>query len=116
MVTVAINKDRYLADWVETSRRFTLNQVRSGSKGLIRHFGRGFPPETSAFENLELLDDATALGGPVLKDSAAWLDLAVQGRFESGDHWIVVALVVGGGVLEPTTEPLVHVRGNGMHY
>lgn len=116
MVTVAINKDRYLAEWVEASRRFTLNQVRTGNKALIRHFGRGFSPDLPAFDNLELLDEQTAQGGPVLKDSVAWLDLEVQGRIESGDHWIVVGLVVGGGLLEPAAEPLVHVRGNGMRY
>ena len=116
MVTVAINKERYLADWVDTSGRFALNQIPSGNKSLIRHFGRGFAAESSAFEGIECLDAQTALGGPILKDAVAWLDLSVEGRFESGDHWIVVGLVVGGGVLDPTAEPLVHVRGNGMHY
>src|SRR3954464_11070823 len=42
MVTAAIRRDRYVADWIAEAGRFTLNQLATGSRSLIRHFGRGF--------------------------------------------------------------------------
>src|SRR3954454_13606606 len=64
MLTVAVKRDRFVGDWIEASGRFVLNQLATGSKALIRHFGRGFDPDADAFEGLALRDDAA--GGPVL--------------------------------------------------
>ncbi len=114
MLTVAIAKHRYVGDWVINSGRFTLNQLPSGSKALIRHFGRGFEPEAAAFEGLRLLDVPSS--APVLSGAVAYLDAEVAGELASGDHRIVMARVVGGDVLDAGAEPIVHVRHNGFHY
>ena len=53
MVSVALHKDRYVADWVRAAGRFVLNQVPAGNKTLLRHFGKGFDPGVPAFEGLE---------------------------------------------------------------
>src|SRR3954469_16388671 len=65
MVTVAVNRDRYVGDWIAHSGRFALNQIATGSKALIRHFGRGYAAEAPAFEGLGLRADETARGGPI---------------------------------------------------
>src|SRR4051794_25803430 len=52
MLTVALKGDRYVADWIASTGRFPLNQLATGSKALIRHFGRGFAPDAPAFEGL----------------------------------------------------------------
>jgi flavin reductase (DIM6/NTAB) family NADH-FMN oxidoreductase RutF len=114
MVTVAIGGQRYVGDWVAASGRFTLNQLPVGSKALIRHFGRGFAPEAPAFDGLTLRDEPAA--GPVLAGALAYLDAEVAGEIQAGDHRIILGRVVGGAVLEPDAEPMVHVRQNGMHY
>jgi flavin reductase (DIM6/NTAB) family NADH-FMN oxidoreductase RutF len=114
MVTVAIRRDRHVADWVAESGRFALSQLPVGSKALIRHFGRGFPPDAPAFEGVELRHDAR--GGPVLAGAMAFLDAEVAGELAAGDHRIFAARVVAGAVLQPNAEPLVHVRANGFHY
>ena len=114
MVTVAIGGQRYVGDWVAASGRFTLNQLPVGSKALIRHFGRGFAPEAPAFDGLALRDEPAA--GPVLAGALAYLDAEVAGEIQAGDHRIILGRVVGGAVLEPDAEPMVHVRQNGMHY
>jgi flavin reductase (DIM6/NTAB) family NADH-FMN oxidoreductase RutF len=114
MLTVAIGSARYVADWVAETGRFTLNQLPQGSKPLIRHFGRGFAPGVDAFEGLALRDEAQ--GGPVLAGAMAYLDLEVAGEIASGDHRVFLARAIAGAVFPEGGEPLVHVRGSGLHY
>src|SRR5437763_1820902 len=54
MLTVAVRRDREVADLIDATGRFTLSQLAKGSKSLIRHFGRGFAPDAAAFEGLDL--------------------------------------------------------------
>jgi flavin reductase (DIM6/NTAB) family NADH-FMN oxidoreductase RutF len=114
MLTVAIARERYVADWVAGSGRFTLNQLATGSKALIRHFSRGFAPDAFAFEGIPLRHDA--LGGPVLAGALAYLDAEVAGTLAEGDHRIFLGRIVAGGLLEHQGEPFLHVRANGFHY
>jgi flavin reductase (DIM6/NTAB) family NADH-FMN oxidoreductase RutF len=115
-LTVAVAQGRFVGDWITESGRFTLNQLAAGSKPMIRHFGRGFEPNSLAFEGLELLGDETARGGPVLAGAIAFLDTEVAGELAVGDHRVFLARVVGGGPIGSAEEPLVHIRHNGFHY
>jgi flavin reductase (DIM6/NTAB) family NADH-FMN oxidoreductase RutF len=114
MLTVAVAGRRYVGDWVLASGRFTLNQLPSGSKALIRHFGRGFAANAPAFEGLALRDEPAF--APVLAGALAYLDAEVAGALESGDHRVILGRVVAGAVLDPAAEPFVHLRNNGFHY
>jgi flavin reductase (DIM6/NTAB) family NADH-FMN oxidoreductase RutF len=114
MLTVAIRRDRFIADWIADSRRFTLNQVIAHHKPLLRHFARGFEPNEPAFDGLELRHDAE--GGPILADALAFLDCAVVDELVGPDHRIFLAQVVAGALLHSEAEPMIHVRHNGMHY
>jgi len=114
MLTVALRSDREMTARIAEAGRFTLNQVAAGQKHLIRHFARGFEPDAPAFEGIDLRDDGVA--GPVLADALAFLRCEVAGEVQGGDHRIVLARVVEGGVLSADAEPMVHVRKNGAHY
>lgn len=114
MLTVAVKRDRFVGDWIEASGRFTLNQLATGSKSLIRHFGRGFAPDADAFEGIALRNDAA--GGPVLAAALAYLDVEVAGQVSGDDHRVFLGRILAGGLLDPEAEPLVHVRANGFHY
>lgn len=114
MLTVAVNRDRYIGDWIAASGRLALSQLATGSKALIRHFGRGFEPDTPAFEGLGLLQEAA--GGPILEAAMAFLDAEVVGALAEGDHRLFLARIVGGRVLDSGLKPLLHVRANGFHY
>jgi flavin reductase (DIM6/NTAB) family NADH-FMN oxidoreductase RutF len=115
MVTAVVATQRYACEWVAGSGRFTLNQLGAGSKALIRHFGRGFPPEAPAFEGLALRDEPGA-SGPVLAGAIAYLDAEVVGEISSGDHRVYLGRVVAGAVFDDKAEPMLHVRHNGFHY
>jgi flavin reductase (DIM6/NTAB) family NADH-FMN oxidoreductase RutF len=114
MITVAVARKRYVADWVAAARRFTLNQLPQGSKALIRHFGRGFEADAEAFHGVALREEDQR--GPILAAALAYLDADVVGEISSGDHRIFLARVAAGALFEPDAEPLLHVRANGSHY
>jgi flavin reductase (DIM6/NTAB) family NADH-FMN oxidoreductase RutF len=114
MLTVAVQRDRYVADWIAASGKFTLNQLAKGSKALIRHFGRGFAPDAPAFEGLALREGAQ--GGPILAAALAFLDAEVATEVVVGDHRIFLARVAAGEMLDHDAEPFLHVRANGFHY
>jgi flavin reductase (DIM6/NTAB) family NADH-FMN oxidoreductase RutF len=114
MLTVAVQRDRHVGDWIAASGKFTLNQLAKGSKALIRHFGRGFAPDAPAFEGLTLRDGAQ--GGPILAGAMAYLDNEVAAQVVEGDHRIFLARIVAGEILDPDAEPFLHVRANGFHY
>jgi flavin reductase (DIM6/NTAB) family NADH-FMN oxidoreductase RutF len=115
-LTVAVKRGRFVADWIVSSGRFALSQLATGSRTLIRHFGRGFDEGTPAFEGLELRDDAR--GGPVLAAAIAYLDteLVAELTVPEGDHHLFLARIVGGDILDPGAEPFMHVRASGFHY
>jgi flavin reductase (DIM6/NTAB) family NADH-FMN oxidoreductase RutF len=114
MLTVAVRRDRYVADWIKESGRFTLNQLGAGQKSLLKHFGRGFGPDERAFDNVSLREEHSS--GPILAEAIAYLVAEVVGSMESGDHQIFLARVVEGARLDPDTEPMVHIRKSGLHY
>lgn len=114
MLTVAVKADRDVAAWIADEGRFTLNQLATGCKTLIRHFSRGFAPDADAFEGIPTRDDAR--GGPVLADAMAYLDAEVAGQLAEGDHRIFLGRIVAGATLDPDAKPFVHVRANGFHY
>ncbi|WZO97635.1 flavin reductase family protein [Isosphaeraceae bacterium EP7] len=114
-LTVAVARQRFFADWVAEAGGFTLNQVASGRKSLLKHFSRGFNPTDDAFEGLELIETPGA-AGPVLADAMAYLDCRVTGSMDSGDHRVFLAELVGGRLIDTGADPFVHVRKSGANY
>ncbi len=115
MVTVALRKERYVADWARRSGRFVLNQVPAGNKHLLRHFGRGFEPGELAFEGLALVrPDEPA--GPVLAESLAFMVVSVAGEVAGGDHVVMLGQIIDGDLIAGDGEPMIHIRRTGLHY
>ncbi len=54
MVSVAVRKGRYVADWLRAGEPFVLNVVCEGQARTLRHFSRGFAPGEPAFDGLEI--------------------------------------------------------------
>jgi flavin reductase (DIM6/NTAB) family NADH-FMN oxidoreductase RutF len=114
MFTVAINRKRYLADWLQKGAHVALNILRDDEKQMISHFGRGFEEGENAFVNLELL--SLSDGVPVLAEALAFLEGKVTGCLETnGDH-LIFAITVQDGRILGDGAPMIHVRKNGMNY
>lgn len=114
MVTVAIRKDRYVADWVERSGRFTLQQVAAGHKALLKHFGKGFEPGEDAFQGLPIREDAEH--GPILSEALGAVAAEVAGHIDGGDHRIFLGRLVAAQRRDDHAEPMIHLRKSGLHY
>ncbi len=115
-VTVAVNKSRYLNDWLATGSAVTLNQVRKGDSVLFKHFGKGFEPDVDAFEGIK---HTTAKNGlPLLTDAMASLEGTVLSRMEAADHviYLVSVTAAAANLDNSEMEPYVHIRKNGFNY
>src|SRR5262245_10611743 len=53
-VVVAVNKERYLRDWMTPETPFVVNVLADGQMAIVKHFARGFEPGQPAFEGLEI--------------------------------------------------------------
>ena len=115
-VTVAVNKSRYLNDWLKTGSPVSLNQVQKGENTLFRHFGKGFDPGTDAFEGMETIPGSTGL--PMLKVSMSTMEGTVAGHMDSGDHRIFLVTLTNATAHCDSSQfdPFVHVRKNGFSY
>ena len=115
-VTVAVNKSRYLIDWLKSGATVTLNQVAKGDNILFRHFGKGFEADAEAFAGIDLIEGLTGL--PLLTGSMASMEGIVAGQMESGDHLILLVTLTNAVCHREPAEcdPFVHLRKNGFSY
>ncbi|MEZ6055309.1 MAG: flavin reductase family protein [Planctomycetaceae bacterium] len=116
MMTVVVNRKRYLNDWLSEGAIVGLNLLGETQKSLLGHFGKGFDPGTPAFEGLRT--DQSPQGATVLVDALGWLEGRVVTSVLTGDHVTYVVELVAG---KPSTEletqrPYVHLRKNGLGY
>ncbi len=115
-VTVAVNKSRYMNDWLNPGSSVTLNQVRQKDPALFRHFGKGFEPDVDAFDGIDSAE--TTSGLPQLPDAMMTLEGRVESSMESGDHVIYLVTITNGTAHQEIEafEPFVHIRKNGFSY
>lgn len=115
-VTVAVNKSRYLNDWLGEGSPVTLNQVSQDDKVLFRHFGKGFEPDADAFAGVSY--SAGDNGLPVLTDGMASMEGKVVSAMEAADHVVYLVEITNAIAHQAADEfnPFVHVRKNGFNY
>ncbi|MCA9049739.1 MAG: flavin reductase [Planctomycetaceae bacterium] len=115
-ITVAVNKSRYLNDWLAAGSAVTLNQISKGDNTLFRHFGKGFEPGVSAFDGIRIKTGTSGL--PLLTDSMASMEGQVVSAMEAGDHTIYLVNITSAEAHQDATafDPFVHVRRNGFSY
>ena len=113
MFSVAVRKDRYLAEWLIGGASVTLNILAEDEKEMISHFGHGFGPDEDAFEGLELLDEGD--GTPILAEALGYLQGSVVCSMETGDH-ILFAVTIQSGRLLRDGSPMTHIRKDGLKY
>jgi flavin reductase (DIM6/NTAB) family NADH-FMN oxidoreductase RutF len=116
MVTVAVRKGRFVAGWLEQNPYFCLNQLGQGQKDLLKHFGAGFDPDAQAFSGQSLKHTETHQS-IVLESAMSFMEChMIQAFTTSGDHDLIVAQVISGGILNEELEPSIHLRKSGLHY
>lgn len=113
MVSVAVKKGRYVAEWLEAGEPFVLNVVGAEQKQFLKHFGRGFEPGEPAFDGVPV--EHASNGVPLLVGALGYLECEPKGHVDSGDHLVFLASVTGGRLLSDA-EPMVHIRKTGANY
>ena len=112
-VTIAVRRDRYLADWLSNGTPLVVNIIADNDKSLLKQFGKGFAPGEPAFDGVEITRSPQNMA--ILAAALGHLECEVTGNLDTGDHRIVVAKVVGGRMAREGS-PAVHVRKNGLRY
>ena len=115
-ITVAVNKKRYLNDWLGATSKIALSLIGESQKEYLGHFGRGFEPDQPAFDGVETTK--TPGGMSVLSGSLGWIEGEVSGQLDSGDHIVYLVQLTHG---QPTEQieseaPWVHLRRSGDKY
>ncbi|MBD2104074.1 flavin reductase family protein [Leptolyngbya sp. FACHB-261] len=112
-VTIAVGKDRPLAQLLAEGDGLVVNVLPKGQGKLVGHFARGFDPGTNPFAGIEVGE--TAGQQPYLQESLSYLDCVLKTRLDAGDHWVLLAEVRGGAKLGEG-EPATHTRKDGFRY
>ena len=116
MVTVAVNRKRYLNDWLEADGVVTLNLLGEEDGRFLKHFGKGFEPDEPAFDGVETAKAGN--GRTMLSEALGCLEGKVADKVNAGDHVIYVVEITAataGANLE-NAKPWVHVRKSGANY
>lgn len=114
-LTIAVAKDRAIEALLHVGDAFALNVLADGREsGPMRQFLQPFPPGADRFAGLEL--ETSPGGQPLLPEALAWLEGRVSQRMECGDHWLLLAEVTQGGLLDGEGSTAVHQRRSGANY
>lgn len=111
-IVLALRKDRPAAAALGTQDGFVLNILGQEDRGLLKRFASAGSAAESCFDGLSI-DRRSA--GVVLRDAVAALECQVAGRFDGGDHWLILADVLAGERMSDRP-PYVHVRREGLSY
>ena len=108
LVLICIHKKAAAHALIERDRCFAVNILREGQADLANlAAGRGGPDGAHL---AAAAHHAAATGAPVLTDCLAWLDCAVVGAHDGGDHTIFVGRVEASGGSEG--RPLLYFQGD----
>ena len=116
MLSVAVNRKRYLNDWLAAVPRMALNLLAESQSRFLKHFGRGFEPDEPAFEGLSITRSQAGL--PVLTDALGYLEGFVASVAEAGDHRLYLVEITSAAAHDGLEQgkPMVHIRKNGFKY
>jgi flavin reductase (DIM6/NTAB) family NADH-FMN oxidoreductase RutF len=108
LVALSVNPQNFSHSLLRQSRAFALNVLRREQLDLARHFG------TQSGKDMDKLAGHRwhpgVVGAPVLDHVAAYLECRITGWTPAGDHEIILAEAVGGGVIDDTAEPMSYAQ------
>jgi len=108
-----VARDQPLAGELEVGEAFALNLLALGRETQhLRSFQRPLPLSPGLLDGLDLQESPA--GQPLLSDALAWLEARVSKKVACGDHWLLVAEVLAGGVLDADGITAVPQRRSGQ--
>jgi flavin reductase (DIM6/NTAB) family NADH-FMN oxidoreductase RutF len=114
MVSVAIAKDRPIAQVIRETTFFALSVLGEHDHALMKKYARGIGPGEDAFAGVKVIDAGNDV--KVLADAMAYVGCRLVSACEfGGDHDLLIGEVIGGKMLREGRS-FVHLRGSGFHY
>ena len=115
-LTVAVAKERAVESFLMTGGKFNLNVLKSGGeKDAMKALLKPFAPGENRFGALDV-DISETNGCAVVKQALACVECTVTKRMEAGDHWVVLAEVERGTLLDAEGVTSIHHRKTGSSY
>jgi flavin reductase (DIM6/NTAB) family NADH-FMN oxidoreductase RutF len=112
-ITIAMNQRRPLLQLLEPGQGLGVHILGRRQAPLYARFERGFSLEEDPFVGVEV--DTAVTGAPILREAFAYLDCRVRSMLDAGDHRLILAEVLAGGVRLPG-EPMTYTRRSGFTY
>ncbi|KAH7281380.1 hypothetical protein KP509_36G044100 [Ceratopteris richardii] len=114
-LTIAVAKDRAVESLLLPGGKFVLNVLGQGkTNSIIKQLMKPFKPGEPRYEGLNVKESTN--GGQILLDAIAWLECTVKSRMETGDHWVLYAVVDNGELQDDKTLSALHYRKTGSRY
>ncbi|HVW00497.1 MAG TPA: flavin reductase family protein [Planctomycetaceae bacterium] len=115
-ITASVHRERFLNEWLTTTKRVSLSLLGKSHKDIVQHFGKGFKPDEKAFKGIKTVRGRNGL--PILKEALGWVEGVVRNSMTAGDHTVYLLEIESAGLSahEEDEKPMVHLRKNGFHY
>jgi len=115
-LTVAVAKERAVESFLMKGGKFNLNVLKEGGeKDVMKALLKPFKPGENRFGDLDVSISENN-GCAIVNQSLACIECSVTQRMEAGDHWIVLAEVESGSLLDEVGVTSIHHRKSGASY
>jgi flavin reductase len=107
LVAISISRQAALHELLRSSGGFAVSLLAASQRDLAQHFARGVPP-IAMWHGVATRE---ARRGPLLDGAVGWLECALAGELEGGDHTVFLGAVERA---EPGADerPLVRLGGD----
>jgi flavin reductase (DIM6/NTAB) family NADH-FMN oxidoreductase RutF len=112
-ITIAMNKHRPVLSLLEPGSGIGVNILGRRQATLYARFEKGFDLNEDPFVGEAVTTAMT--GVPLLEEAFAYLDCRVRTMVDAGDHMVILAEVLAGGLRQPG-EPMTYTRRSGFTY
>jgi flavorubredoxin/flavin reductase (DIM6/NTAB) family NADH-FMN oxidoreductase RutF len=115
-LTVAVAKERAVESFLLKGATFNLNVLQQGNeKDTIKALLKPFAPGENRFGDMAV-DISDTNGCAIVTQALSYMECEVEERMECGDHWVVLAKVRDGKLLQDEGLTAIHHRKTGTSY
>jgi flavin reductase (DIM6/NTAB) family NADH-FMN oxidoreductase RutF len=107
LIAISISRQAALHELLRSSGGFAVSMLAASQRDLAQHFARGVPP-IAMWHGIATQE---APRGPLLEGAVGWLECALAGELEGGDHTLFLGAVERAEAGADET-PLVRVGGD----
>jgi flavin reductase (DIM6/NTAB) family NADH-FMN oxidoreductase RutF len=108
LLALSLNPHNASATPLHASGAFTVSVLKRGQIELARRFGTRSGRDSDKLAGVRW--EPGRSGAPVLSEALAYFDCELTGQVAAGDHELIVALAVGGRIMDPNAEPLLYAE------